>query len=140
MSAHRKPPKPEHYDIIVKGQCRYCGKPILRDDGTINRRSTWHPLCVKEYKLIYFPKETRKAVWKRDRGVCAGCGTKCHIRNWDLDHRQPLIEALGRIEFWRLDNLQTLCKQCHVAKTGTEATARAAARRLLKEARPDLKD
>jgi 5-methylcytosine-specific restriction endonuclease McrA len=116
----------------VKGQCRYCGKQILREDGTVNRRSTWHQECFKEYQVIYWPKETRKAVWKRDRGLCAGCGTKCHIRNWDLDHRQPLIEAKGRIEFWLLPNLQTLCPECHKKKTGAEATARAAARREAK--------
>lgn len=129
MANHRKPPKPKHYDKIQNGYCRVCGEEILRDDGKLNKRSTWHPACFKAYQLIHWPAETRKAVWKRDRGQCAGCGTKCHIRNWDLDHRRPLIEAKGRIEFWEMDNLQTLCQECHKAKTSTEATQRAAQRR-----------
>jgi 5-methylcytosine-specific restriction endonuclease McrA len=141
MSSHRTPPKPKHYSTAPKGHCRYCGKGIFKGEK-LNMRASWHEHCLKEYKLIYWPKETRKAVWRRDRGTCASCGTKCHIKNWDLDHRQPLIEAKGRIEFWKMDNLATLCKPCHKEKTSREATARAAARRELKEtkaARPTPK-
>ena len=88
---------------------------------------------MEEYKLIYWPRETRKAVWDRDRGSCAGCGTKCGKRGWDMDHVKPLIEAQGNIEYWKLPNLQTLCWACHKKKTGSEAKARAEARALQKE-------
>lgn len=133
MANHRKPPKPKHYDKPCNGYCRMCGKEILREDGKLNKRRTWHPECIEAYQIIYWPAETRKAVWSRDRGRCAGCGDQCTRWNWELDHRQPLIEAQGRIEYWMMPNLQTLCSPCHAKKTGAEATARAAKRRAEKE-------
>jgi DNA-directed RNA polymerase subunit RPC12/RpoP len=73
---HRKPPKPPFYDTYDYGQCRYCGKEILDKKGKRSKRALWHPACVAEYKLIHFPSETRKAVYKRDKGKCAKCGHK----------------------------------------------------------------
>jgi hypothetical protein len=131
MSEYRKPPKPLHYDTAPKGECRYCGEPIIKN-GKPNLRANWHPKCVEAYRLIHFPRDTRRAVWKRDKGLCASCGVLCPKKAWDLDHRRPLIEAEGRIEFWELPNLQILCKPCHKAKTGAEATARAEARKAAK--------
>ncbi len=133
MSEYRKPPKPQYYDDAPKGDCRYCGKPIYKKDGRINLRASWHKDCVEEYKIIYWPKETRKAVWNRDRGTCADCGVKCGKKGWDMDHRKPLIEAKGDISYWQMPNLQTLCHQCHKKKTGSEAANRAEARRIQKE-------
>lgn len=133
MQDHRIPPKPKYYDSAPAGDCRYCGQPIYKKDGKINLRAGWHKECVEEYKLIYWPKETRKAVWNRDRGHCEGCGTKCGLKGWDMDHRKPLIEAKGDISYWKLDNLQTLCWECHKKKTGSEASMRAEARRIQKE-------
>lgn len=133
MQDHRKPPKPEYYDSAPKGDCRYCGQPIFKKDGRINLRAGWHKECVEEYKLIYWVKETRKAVWHRDRGHCAGCGVKCGLKGWEMDHIKPLIEAKGDISYWKLENLQSLCWGCHKRKTGSEASKRAEARALQKE-------
>lgn len=129
MSKYRIPPKPPHYDSAQKGQCRYCGKGIIKKDGSPNLRASWHPKCVEEYKIIYWPNNTKRAVWSRDKGKCAKCQTICSRKNWDMDHIQPLVEAHGRIDYWKLPNLQTLCKSCHKSKTGQEATARAEKRR-----------
>jgi len=137
MSEYRKPPKPPFYDGALPGQCRVCGEYVLRSKGTINTRANWHPKCLIEYKLIHWPRETRKAVWSRDKGACADCGCRCDKRGWELDHRKPLVEAKGRIEYWKLPNLQTLCRDCHRKKTSAEATARAAARKKLKVSKPD---
>jgi 5-methylcytosine-specific restriction endonuclease McrA len=131
---HRKPPKPIHYNNAPKGYCRFCGEIILDDKGRLRSRANWHKPCVRAYKVIYWPQETRKAVWKRDQGHCAHCPTVCddfHVP-WELDHVQPLIESNGDLEYWKLPNLQTLCVPCHVKKTSAEATARAAARAALK--------
>jgi 5-methylcytosine-specific restriction endonuclease McrA len=49
---------------------------------------------------------------------------------WNADHVQPLADG-GE---WTLDNGQVACCDCHKAKTGREATARAARRRAAKEA------
>lgn len=97
----------------------------------LNKRARWHPDCLDEYKIIYWPQETRKAVFERDRGICGVCGAADGY--WEMDHHRPLFEARGRIEFWKLPNLVTLCRPCHVAKTSAEATARAEKRRLGKK-------
>ena len=137
MVDHRVPPKPPHYHNPLPGQCRWCGQLIFKPDGkTLNKRANWHPACVKAYKLVAWPNVTRRTVLKRDKAVCAKCGHQCARKGkdgWHLDHIQPLIEAKGDIKFWELGNLQTLCQSCHHAKTGAEATARAEARRKLKD-------
>ena len=131
MNDHRIPPKPPHYNSAVQGQCRWCGEPVVKADGSVNRRARWHPSCVREYKLIHWPKETRKAVYRRDKGICGKCGKKCARKYqdvWHLDHIVPLIEAQGNLEFWKLPNLQTLCQTCHKEKSTREASQRAARR------------
>ncbi len=99
--------------------------------GKIKTRANWHPACLKAYKAIYWPQETRREVWKRDKGQCARCPTRSSsLRGaWHVDHIRPLIEAHGDLDYWRLPNLATLCHPCHHRKTGEEATARAAKRR-----------
>ncbi len=129
--SHRVPPKPPHYDTAGPGHCRYCGTVVLNKKGVQNLRSRWHPECVKEYRLIYWPTSTRRAVWNRDQGACAACGVISPRRggHWHVDHRKPLIEAQGDLSFWKLPNLQTLCQPCHHQKTAREAGERAAKRR-----------
>lgn len=135
MVEHRNPPKPTGWDKPTKGTCRFCGLPVLNDDGTVNKRTYWHPICVIDYKMIHWPAITRKAVWMRDAGKCAVCGHQCQRGGtdvWHLDHVKPLIEAQGNIIYWQMGNLQTLCQPCHHAKTGREATERASARKAVK--------
>jgi hypothetical protein len=129
---HRKPPKPIHYDNYLPGQCRFCGEGIFNEKtGKLKTRANWHPACVKAYKAIYWPAETRKEVWKRDKGQCARCPTKLEKLKsaWHVDHIVPLIEAQGDLSYWRMGNLCTLCIPCHKLKTSEEATARAEKRR-----------
>jgi len=136
MASHRDPPKPIGWNNPTKGTCRFCSEPILNEDGSINTRTYWHPICVIDYKMIYWPGVTRQAVWMRDEGRCAVCSHRCSTRGsdvWHLDHIQPLIESKGNIEFWKMGNLQTLCQTCHKAKTSREATERAAARKAAKD-------
>lgn len=138
-TTHRDPPKPVGWDTPTKGTCRFCGLPVLNEDGTVNYRTYWHPICVVDYKMIFWPGVTRQAVFMRDGGKCATCGHRCSTRGsdvWHLDHIQPLVEnrGVGDIEYWKMGNLQTLCQPCHHAKTSREATERAASRKAAKEA------
>jgi len=48
--------------------CPWCG--VLE---TAPRRR-WHPDCVALYRIACFSEDQRRAVWRRDRGQCAGCG------------------------------------------------------------------
>lgn len=79
MPTLRTPPTAAVFALHLgrpKGHCRWCGKAIERD-GILLTRSKWHDECVTEYKLLAWPAETRKAVAKRDRGICCDCGTDC---------------------------------------------------------------
>ena len=129
---HRRPPKPKFYHIAPRGNCRVCGMMIVKKDGLPNKRAHWHPKCAKEYNLIHDPSETRKAVFKRDRGICCQCGTVDERLkgNWDMDHALPLIESQGRIEAWKLSNIQSLCVSCHRDKSAAETRSRAQRRKL----------
>ena len=55
--------------------------------------------------------------------MCNSCGVQCTRRGWDLDHIKPLMEQKGvkksKLDwsYYGLDNMQTLCKQCHKDKT-----------------------
>lgn len=54
----------------------------------------------------------RMYVYDRDRGVCANC--KSVAQRWDADHIIPVHQGGGACD---LDNFQTLCVDCHKAKT-----------------------
>ena len=118
----RKPPKPDSYYIQEKGICRWCGKKII-ENKIHNTRKSWHQDCATDYMIIFHPTEARKHIWKRDKGKCFICGMSCTRRTWDLDHIKPLMEQKGLQEYeldwsyYKLDNMQTLCRPCHKKKT-----------------------
>ena len=121
----RKPPKPKHYYTKTKGNCRWCGNVILNDkEDTINTRKSWHEDCATEYLLIYHSGEQRAQLWNRDEGICNKCGY--FDLHWEADHIRPLVEQKGVKEkdldwsYYKLENLQTLCKKCHREKTTSE--------------------
>ena len=143
---HRRPAIP--YSDAPRGTCRWCGESILYGSGakrgSLDRRRRWHPACVATYEATD-PRELRRRVRKRDRGVCAQChldtyalrrsfkgrGMWTRMREkgfvprqsfWELDHRVPLIDG-GTHE---LSNLQTLCVPCHHKKSAREHSERAA--------------
>lgn len=111
--------------------------------GELNRRRRWHPSCVDSYNASD-PREVRRRLRKRDRGVCAHCrldsyalgrelrgrgrtralrerGFKPRQSLWEVDHIVPLIDGGGH----DLSNLQSLCAPCHKEKTAREARERA---------------
>ncbi len=56
----------------------------------------------------------RKRVFERDNGICAKCGNSG--TPWQVDHRVPVC-ANGT---HKMENLQTLCLNCHYEKTQLE--------------------
>ena len=101
---------------------------ILNEDGSINGRKHWHTECATQYMIIYHSREQRAQVFTRDRGVCNHCGKSSG--RWDVDHIKPLVEQRGVSEhnidwsYYAMENLQTLCKKCHKAKSKSETHLR----------------
>lgn len=103
--------------------CRNCHGPMPSDDKRLHNCS---PECIKEWSCKTSPSQMRQAVFDRDRGVCAICGTDTiegricgplyrHIARgtgdrWHADHITPVIEGGGECG---LDNYRTLCIPCH---------------------------
>lgn len=58
----------------------------------------------------------RELVIARDRGLCQECLRRGDVEpGRDVDH---IVRAEDKPElFWRLDNLQLLCVECHSRKT-----------------------
>ena len=131
-----------------RGTCRWCGETILytsgEKQGSINRRRRWHPDCVDTYNATD-PRELRRLVRRRDRGICAVCqlntytlrrklkgrGMAKRLREqgfvprrslWEVDHVIPLIDGGSH----DLENLQTLCSPCHRKKSAEENRERGA--------------
>ena len=53
----------------------------------------------------------RRVVFERDGWRCVMCGRAGKL---ECDHITPMRRGGDR---WALDNLQTLCRECHVEKT-----------------------
>lgn len=123
------------------GICARCGRDAVtwaKSRHEIERLDRW--LMRKERERLFGPmgwhwscapaeawEKQQVETFERHYGL-QGSG---HSHGWQHDHIRPLLEADGRIEFWELANIQTLCAQCHQAKTASEAAARAAARKAL---------
>ena len=58
----------------------------------------------------------RSRVKDRDGWRCVACGRPGHL---EVDHIEPMSFNKKRDPF-DLDNLQTLCRSCHINKTGIE--------------------
>ena len=85
----------------------------------------FHLKCLQEYHIaVNFEQATRKAVFKKDGGVCAECGKQS--KKWQADHKWPLFRVDRQLPWIVLKlyggehNLQTLCVSCHKRKTKRE--------------------
>jgi hypothetical protein len=58
--------------------------------------------------------EKRQEILARDGGKCVACGSSDRVQ---VDHKIPV--SLGGAEFEN-ENLQVLCRGCHIAKTRKE--------------------
>jgi 5-methylcytosine-specific restriction endonuclease McrA len=133
--------------------CRRCGAEVPR-----GRFTFCSDACVHTWKLRTDPGYLREKVFERDKGVCALCGTdtealRKHKRKldyaarrlfekkwgkrrslWDADHVVPVAEGGGECD---LDNMRTLCLECH-RKVTAELRARLGVKKVsLAEPLPD---
>jgi 5-methylcytosine-specific restriction endonuclease McrA len=134
-AAHREPPLPSCFSPAEGGRCRWCCEPILKPDGTVNKRRLWHPQgthdCLHQYFIVSRPSYAKRQVKKRDKGVCVDCKKQFVYRNeWQVDHVIPLADVPERhIRFWQLGNLETRCNGCHSKKTVIENAKRREAKK-----------
>ncbi len=67
------------------------------------------------------PQPTRRAIYQRDRGICAYCGKWIPYSEASMDHILP--QSLGGPSAW--DNLVNACRRCNMRKADrTPAQAR----------------
>ena len=80
-----------------KGRCCWCGALVLAK----GRRTWCSQKCVDEYLLVSSPGYIRKAVHRRDKGICAICGINCTAayRRW-----QESTKEVSRLAY-RLINM-----------------------------------
>lgn len=82
------------------------------------------------------PQHLRKTTLRRDGHQCVKCGA---TQDLEVDHIQNVAQGGTH----RLDNLQTLCRECHREKTRKEMRAghqaRASRGKYPKEQHPGLK-
>ena len=62
-----------------------------------------------KYERTRIPEEVRIAVWRRDQGRCARCGSR---ENLEYDHIVPVSKGGGNTE----RNIELLCQDCNRAK------------------------
>ncbi len=121
--------------------CRRCSQEIVKGSG---RRTFCSDSCVTEWKIRTQPDFAAELVHARDRGVCKACGRDCDAlyrkiritkwarrkrrlaelglplyllrrrRYWEVDHIQAVVEGGGCCG---LENLRTLCWECHKKAT-----------------------
>ena len=65
----------------------------------------------------------RWAVFNRDGWRCVSCGAPGRL---ECDHRVPIHRMPDDADLYALEGLQTLCRSCHIHKTGAENRAAAA--------------
>jgi 5-methylcytosine-specific restriction endonuclease McrA len=117
--------------------CRKCSGEIAKGSG---RRTFCSEACVVEWKIRTQPEFAAERVHARDKGVCVTCARDCDSlfrkirvtkkarrprrmaelglpaylsrrrRYWEVDHITPVVEGGGSCG---LENLRTLCWECH---------------------------
>jgi 5-methylcytosine-specific restriction enzyme A len=130
---------PKHLPQGPSGRplCRRCSGEIRKGSG---RRTFCSETCVVEWKIRTQPEFAAEQVHARDKGICVTCARDCDAlfrkiritkrarrtqrmtelglpayllrrrRYWEVDHIQAVVEGGGSCG---LDNLRTLCWQCH---------------------------
>ena len=84
-------------NIVPKGRLSYCGRE-----------------CESKFAIAYFPNRSRHAVFARDRGVCAICGTDTELL------RRILYSAYRVAKGWNPSLLVWQTSRTYAAETARE--------------------
>ena len=72
----------------------------------------WHKANQVRWKYV------RRAVLDRDGWLCQSCGAQLGLAH--VDHKIPV--HVNPALAWDMDNLQTLCRKCHRAKSEVDGS------------------
>ncbi len=123
---------PHLKDENGKPLCRWCKKPV-----TPPRRSWCSDECVREYLIRSSGDSLRRAVFKRDKGMCAGCGADTEkirrlvsfaIESFEGRDADPYGYGWGGGDIWRIftaigfnwNRLQTLWEADHIIEVSND--------------------
>ena len=115
------------------GQCRWC-----RQGGLTTRAHSWHPDCVKAYRIARGMTTQAGSNWPLvPLTACVLCGADEPPAPSECDHIIPLavgheLREAGILHWWKawtIQNLQWLCRGCHVKKTAVDRQQIAALRK-----------
>jgi 5-methylcytosine-specific restriction endonuclease McrA len=81
--------------IPYKNVLPYWKMEIIKRQGTNQR--------------VSIPSDVKKAVWKRDGGKCANCGSEVEL---EFDHIIPVVKGGSST----IQNIQVLCRKCNRKK------------------------
>lgn len=73
----RKPPVGAVLELHkqgVRGWCGWCGLAVEEKTEVRGWLKFWHDACAEEMAIIEQPDRARRAVYRRDHGVCCDCG------------------------------------------------------------------
>jgi len=91
------------------GRCVECGKELGHHRSPYcSRRCQW------KFHGHYFWDSARSYVLLRDRYTCQICHGRRRARELDVDHIVEIAAGGAALEY---SNLQTVCRDCHRAKT-----------------------
>ncbi|HLC32962.1 MAG TPA: HNH endonuclease signature motif containing protein [Candidatus Nanoarchaeia archaeon] len=92
--------------------CRNCDELVSK-----GRRFYCSEMCLNEFTRNHTWDFVREDVLRRDNYRCGICNTRKRKALLDVDHIIPV--RLG-IDPFEKQNLRSLCKECHVAKTNLD--------------------
>ena len=89
----------------------------LMEDDEVKRNAGIYEYLLdgdeKHLNLRKFPAKIKRAVYERQKHICAKCGGEFEFKQMEADHIKPWSEG-GKTE---IDNCQMLCKNCNRRKS-----------------------
>jgi 5-methylcytosine-specific restriction protein A len=98
-----------------KKLCRNCDNQVAE-----GRRHYCSERCMNEFVRNHLWSLVRRDVLRRDNYLCSICKTRFRKADLDVDHIIP-VRMGGQL--FEKDNLRTLCKECHKAKSRLDSEA-----------------
>lgn len=106
---------PARFDPDGSKLCRNCDNPVSKE-----RRHYCSSVCMKEFYRKNSWHMVRMDVLKRDGYRCSICLIRKIKSELDVDHIIP-VRMGGK--FFEKENLRTLCRECHKAKSRLDSQA-----------------